>query len=108
MSPVPRQAVKSKPAVLVVHPANLDAESADFIAGCEKAHVTVRPAAAGMFSDLVSITLMQHRYDDKVAKCACTDLDLYLFADCGYTVCQAHGLQDIGHLRRVIAKAVRA
>ncbi len=79
-------------------PASLEAETAAFLAACDEAHVTVMPAPTPWFAELRNIIVRGKRYADKVAACPCTDLRLFLYAGCGYTVCARHGLLEIGHV----------
>lgn len=60
-----------------------------------------------LFSTLRNIIFSGQRYADKVASCACKDIELYKFGEDGYTRCAAHGVQAIGMLRRDVTKAVR-
>lgn len=88
---------------VVVLPASLDAEAREFLGLCAEARVTVR-SHAPHFSDLVNITVLGVRYEDKVAACDCDELRLFKFADNAYTVCAKHGFQAAGYFRRDLAR----
>lgn len=60
------------------------------------------------YSTLRNIVFNGTRYGDKVASCACSQIELYKFGDEAYTRCQTHGVQSIGLLRRDVAKAHKA
>ncbi len=73
----------------------------------EAMHVDIQPHGKPTdhrpcFTDLRGILFNGIRYADKVAACACAQLRVFKFGDTAYTVCAAHGLQDIGDLRREI------
>lgn len=73
-------------------------------------HVTVRTYRAGtrpIYSDLTSIIINGARYADKVAACACADLELFKLGDTGYTRCTLHGVLSIGYLRRELTKGAK-
>lgn len=78
---------------------DLAPEDRELLASCTKAKCEVVEPPAGMYALLRSITANGRRFADKVTSCGCSSIDLYVYADNGYTLCEAHGLQDIGHLR---------
>lgn len=59
------------------------------------------------YSTLRNIVFNGTRYSDKVASCACKEIELYKFGEDCYTRCAEHGVQEIGMLRRDVTKAVR-
>jgi hypothetical protein len=90
-------------------PAQLDQEEREFITSdCLPAQHTVEVHPAPLFSTLRSIRANGRIYTDKGAACACQNLQLYINADYGYTVCEAHGLLAVGHLEHVITNGKAA
>lgn len=79
----------------------------DHVAALDKAtHVSIQHTPGN--SLLRDIIFRGQRYEDRGASCDCRDIELYKFGDTAYTRCQAHGLVEIGTLRRSLpSKAVR-
>jgi len=97
-------------------PPQLDGEEREFLATCSPATCTLQPSPSPLFTTLRHISIRGRRYEDKVAFCACADLQLYENCGYGYTTCNEHGLTLINSLKRdlgngsgraVSAKAVR-
>lgn len=69
----------------------------------EASHVDIETsprATRPTVSLLRSIVVNGRRYQDRGASCGCSSMRLFTFGDNAYTVCTAHGLQEIGPLRR--------